>query len=215
MPHILLTSSQTRKLISTSRPCHPPLLFHLLHQSLRKQPQTWLLIYTHIPSSKLQKKNGMTVKWGANSSLRTLRQQPKDEAMTHYGWFWWLPQMPASFSQKSSSLPPQHTARLHYQPHMQLALTEGWFWSIERGSRSDMYHFWNWYIPSQCPPLTPQYSLSSHSTSWKSTHRVTLKTMCWRWQRHQIEKKQHSWITVYREEFSADQEYHFGTLCKK
>lgn len=26
-------------------------------------------------------------------------------------------------------------------------------------------------------------------------------------------KKQHSWI-IYREEFSADQEYHFGTLCE-
>lgn len=102
---------------------------------MRKQPQTWLLIYTHIPSSKLQKKNGMTVKWGANSSLRTLRPQPKDEAMTHYGWFWWLPQMPASFSQVIFSSSSAHSQTALSASH---AVGSDWRLILLNGKRGEV-----------------------------------------------------------------------------
>lgn len=58
-------------------------------------------------------------------------KQPSDEAMAVYVWFWWLPQMPGSFSLSPSSLHPEPTVRLYHKPHTYL-LGLNTVWLMER-----------------------------------------------------------------------------------
>lgn len=184
--------------------------FHLPHPLMRKWPDLVAYLYS-LPIVQIpRKKTDMTVKWSASSSLRALRQQPKDDAITHSGWFGgchryqltfhWL-HLPFLLSTQLDSLSASHTV-----------LTEGGFWSRERGEK--------WHVPFlelvrtlRVSPLHPtqcslfplgQLEVHTQGDSEKSCVEDATDT-----------RQKDPWITVYKWEFSADWEYQFCTVSKK
>lgn len=109
--------------------------FHLPHQLMRKWPHLVAYLYSFPIIQIPREKTGMTVKWGASPSLWALRQQPKDDALTHSGWFggchryqltFHRTHLPFPLSTQLDSLSASHT------------VSSDWRWILISGKRGEV-----------------------------------------------------------------------------